>query len=60
MATKWPERVRLPRGRHTHAAGYVPGFADRITTCGRNAEPGTFLDDNSPITCPACQRTTEK
>ncbi|AKZ60812.1 hypothetical protein SAM23877_p103 (plasmid) [Streptomyces ambofaciens ATCC 23877] len=60
MTTSWPERVRLPRGRHTHAVGYAAGHADRVTACARNAEPGDFLDDDSPITCPACQRVTEK
>lgn len=58
MPTKWPERVRLPRGRHTHAAGYAPGYADRVTACERNAETGKFQDDDSPITCPACKRIT--
>jgi hypothetical protein len=57
--TRYPERVRLSRGHHTHAAGYRPGYADRITACDRNAEAGEFLDDDSPVTCPACQRTTE-
>ncbi|MGW3197164.1 hypothetical protein ACWDBD_21750 [Streptomyces sp. NPDC001118] len=56
MPKEWPERVRLPRGRHTHGAGYAPGFADRITACGRNAEGGEFLDGDGPITCPACKR----
>jgi anaerobic ribonucleoside-triphosphate reductase len=56
--TKWPERVRLPRGRHIHAVGYPAGSADRITACNRNAEAGEFLDDHSPVTCPTCQRMT--
>jgi hypothetical protein len=60
MPTKWPERVRLPRGHHTHAAGYASGRADRITPCDRNAEGGTYLPDDSPVTCPACKRATEK
>ena len=57
---KWPERVRLRGGRHTHAAGYRPGRADRITPCDKIAEDGTFLPDDSPITCPTCQRITGK
>ncbi|MER0477072.1 hypothetical protein ABR737_01635 [Streptomyces sp. Edi2] len=60
MSTKWPERVRLPRGRHTHAAGYASGFADRVTACNRIAEDGEFLADDNPVTCPACQRATGK
>ncbi|MFD4596737.1 hypothetical protein ACFWPQ_01765 [Streptomyces sp. NPDC058464] len=56
----YPERVRLPRGRHTHAVGYTPGSADRVTACDLNAEHGEFLDDDTPITCPACARATGK
>ncbi|MGW5711570.1 hypothetical protein [Streptomyces olivaceus] len=60
MSAKWPERVKLPRGRHTHAVGYAVGHSDRVTACDRNAEAGDFLPDNAPVTCPACRRTTEE
>lgn len=59
-----PTRAKLARGRSTHAVGYATRPADRppyaITECDKYGDVGTFLPDDSPVTCTACQRATEK
>jgi hypothetical protein len=52
------EKARLRGGRHVHAVVYPSGHADRYTACGRYAEDGTFLDEDAPVTCPACIRAS--
>ncbi|MFE1781259.1 hypothetical protein ACFW9F_01360 [Streptomyces sp. NPDC059506] len=56
----YPDRIRLPRGRHTHAARFPPGYIAPVTAC-EPTEPRDDAEhhDGAPITCPACQRATE-
>ena len=59
-----PTRATLPRGRTIHAVGYATRPSDRppyvITECDKYGDVGEFLPDDSPVTCAACQRATEK
>lgn len=46
-------RIRLKRGRNTHAARL--GEAATVTTCGQVVVTGdTYLDGNPPIDCRPC------
>lgn len=59
-----PTRAKLPRGRSTHIVGFAALPADRppyvITECDKYGDVGEFLPDDSPVTCAACQRTSER
>lgn len=51
----YPDRVRLPRGKHIHAAQTVP----TVTACKKpfDLDAADWYDEGEPVTCPACIRT---
>lgn len=51
MAT-YPDRVRLPRGKHVHAAESV----NTTTACRKHfdLDIADWLDEAQPVTCPKC------
>lgn len=55
--TEHPLRIRLHRGRRTHAARIVNGGEGDVTftACGHIATTGdTYLDGNPPVDCREC------
>lgn len=66
-ATEHPLRLRLYGGRNTHALRLVHGDeGDYWVTpprCGHvfaTDDPGHWLPDTAPVTCPPCARATSK
>jgi hypothetical protein len=57
----YPNRVRIHRGRNTHAVGSRTGFFDPVTACGYPVGPG---DDQKPndadVTCRSCLREMDR
>ncbi|MBI0293271.1 hypothetical protein JBE04_01850 [Streptomyces sp. PRKS01-29] len=65
LATKtpaYPCRIKPQRGRRTHAATYETGSLSLTTACGqtKDEEAVDHLDEDTPITCPPCQRAVRE
>lgn len=54
----YPSRIKGPRSPLVHVADYGRGSLDLVTGCGqrKNEEAVDHLDEETPITCPRCQR----
>ena len=50
----YPDRIRLPRGKHIHAAKTIPAS----TACGTHFDINSarWYDETEPATCPKCLR----
>lgn len=56
-------RIRLKRGRNTHAARLIHGDESdyTMTACGHMVVPGdTHLDGNPPVDCRECKITLRR
>ncbi|MFF8414488.1 hypothetical protein [Streptomyces omiyaensis] len=60
-SSAYPDRIKPHRGRHTHAAAYRLGLLMMRTACSKQFEEESVdhLNENDPITCPACQRAVQ-
>ncbi|MFF8786719.1 hypothetical protein [Streptomyces sp. NPDC015125] len=57
----YPCRTKPHRGRHVHAAAYRTGTVSLTTACNKQQDEETVdhLDEDTPVTCPPCQRNTQ-
>ncbi|EDY52985.1 hypothetical protein [Streptomyces clavuligerus] len=61
-ADRYTHRVRLYRGRNTHAAP-DPLYGDYETACGRDPDARAanhWMPPTTPVTCTACNRKIAK
>lgn len=58
------DRVRLPRGRHIHAAGNRPDSPHLVTACKPDQplelDGPEWFDEGESVTCPACLRAVQE
>lgn len=63
VGPRCPHRVRLHRGRNTHAARELPISGGHETACDYVLDDGAsnhWLPWVTPVTCPGCKRALAK